>query len=389
MAGQEKREHKRQRICPITGIGRLSKSERARCAKEIIAASGADTIEHFHRAVTQGSAITFREQSVKWLEHVRKRRRKPVATATLESWTGCLDKWINPAIGDLPLSQIGNGVLKSVVTQMAEGGLSPKTINTYCQPVKMVVASAVDANGDRIYPRTWNAEFVDMPLIRKDKQNTPSFSAGTMTGLASWKKQRERMIFTLCGATGLRIGELLGLEIDKHISPDFRTLTIVQKARHGKIEQRLKTPDGQRQVDLHSQIADLLRKFVGTRTSGLLFRTRLGTPVGQSHVIRRHLHPALKRLGYVNPVTGDHKAGYHAFRRFRNTHLRNHTDCPAGLIKFWMGHAEQDMSDRYDKIREDLAFRKDVAERAGFGFELPVVPSVPSVAETTDSAIAA
>ena len=34
-----------------------------------------------------------------------------------------------------------------------------------------------------------------------------------MTGLARWKKPRERMIFILCGARGLRIGEVLGIEI--------------------------------------------------------------------------------------------------------------------------------------------------------------------------------
>jgi hypothetical protein len=31
------------------------------------------------------------------------------------------------------------------------------------------------------------------------------------------------MIFILCGAAGLRIGEVLGIEIDKHISPDLES----------------------------------------------------------------------------------------------------------------------------------------------------------------------
>ena len=57
---------------------------------------------------------------------------------------------------------------------------------------------------------------------------TPSFSADVMTGLARWKKPRERMIFVLCGAAGLRIGEVLGIEIDKHIAPDFLTLYLKQ-----------------------------------------------------------------------------------------------------------------------------------------------------------------
>ena len=92
----------------------------------------------------------------------------------------------------------------------------------------------------------------------------------------------------------------------------------------------------------------------------------------------------------MNPYTGTHKAGNHAFRRFRNTYLRNYTDCPEGLYKYWMGHAGKDMSDLYDKIKEDVAFRRKWAERCGFGFELPsVVPNVPKTAEKTEAAEAA
>ena len=57
--------------------------------------------------------------------------------------------------------------------------------------------------------------------------------------------------------------------------------------------------------------------------------------------------------------TGTPKAGNHAFRRFRNTFLRNYTDCPEGLYKYWLGHSGKDMSDLYDKIKEDVQFRKN------------------------------
>jgi hypothetical protein len=43
-----------------------------------------------------------------------------------------------------------------------------------------------------------------------------------------------------------------------------------------------------------------------------------------------------------------------------------------------MGHADENMSDLYDKIKEDVEFRMKWAEKCGFGFELPsVVPNVP------------
>jgi hypothetical protein len=114
----------------------------------------------------------------------------------------------------------------------------------------MVVASAVNDEGEEIYPRKWNHEFIDMPVVEEEKQNTPTFSSDVMTGLARWKKERERMIFVMCGAGGFRVGEALGVEIDKHISPDFLTIFVQQKIHHGRLEPRLKTANGFRQVDL-------------------------------------------------------------------------------------------------------------------------------------------
>jgi len=62
--------------------------------------------------------------------------------------------------------------------------------------------------------------------------------------------------------------------------------------------------------------------------AGFLFCTRKGKPVSPTNIIRRHLHKALKELKYVNPFPRTHKAGIHAFRRVRNTYLRNYTECP-------------------------------------------------------------
>jgi integrase len=117
-----------------------------------------------------------------------------------------------------------------------------------------------------------------------------------------------------------------------------------------------------------------------------LFCSRQGNPLSQTNILYRHLHPALKQLGYLNPFTGTHKAGNHVFRRFRNTYLRNHANCPEGVLKFWMGHAPETMSDLYDKIRHDVVFRKDVAERVGIGFRLQasIAPNAPRKSEQVE-----
>jgi hypothetical protein len=75
------------------------------------------------------------------------------------------------------------------------------------------------------------------------------------------------------------------------------------------------------------------------------------------------LYPTLKELKWQDSGSGIKQAGSHAFRRFRNTYLRNHTLTPDGVIKFWMGHSGENMSDQYDKIRQDMKFRREVVEK--------------------------
>ena len=390
--GQYQRSHKRAKVCPVSGPGSVSKSERIRRAREIVAASGADSVEHFNEVVQQKKceAVTFSQRSLRWLEYLRKRKRKPVAVSTIGDYESIIRNWINPHIEDCPISDVNNRTLKHLVEKMTAAGLSPKTIDTYLQVPKAVVASVLDNDGNQVFPRKWNNEFIDLPIVESAEQNRPSFSSDVMSGLACWRYPKERMLFILAGATGMRIGESLGLEIDKHFSKDFLTITINQKVRHCKVEPRVKTASAKRQVDLHPSIAGLLRNFVGERTTGFLFQSRNGVPLSSSNVIRRHLHPALKELGYVNPCTGTHKAGNHAFRRYRNTYLRNETSCPKGLRDYWLGHTGNSMDDLYDRVKDDSAFRRKKAEEYGIGFTLPsVVPNVPRFAGKTKAAKAA
>ena len=131
--------------------------------KEIIEASGADTAEHFEKVVRSNHGITFREQAEIWLEQMKNRKRKPVAPSTLENWERCLRNWLNPNIGDMPLDSIGNLVLKDVDATMVTDGPGARAIRSYTNAVKMVVASAVNEEGDALYPRKWNHEFIGLP----------------------------------------------------------------------------------------------------------------------------------------------------------------------------------------------------------------------------------
>ena len=147
----------------------------------------------------------------------------------------------------------------------------------------------------------------------------------------------------------------------------------------GEIHDYLKTENGEREIDLPEDVANLLVEFIGNRTSGLLFKTRYGKQWSQSNILRRHLHPALEEVGFQ-------KAGAHSFRRYRNTFLRNLTDCSESVRGFRLGWGSEGMSARYDHIKANVEFRKKEANRVGVGFDVPaslasIEPTEPKKAE--------
>jgi integrase len=193
--------------------------------------------------------------------------------------------------------------------------------------------------------------------------------------IAAAKKEKYRTLLTLCAAGGLRLGEALGIQVGS-VSPDGTTIKICQKAWKAHLHKRLKTENGKREIDLHSSVGAMLRKFIGQKQSGLLFCSKAGKPLGQSNILRRTLHPILAELGQP-------KCGAHAFRRFRLTWLRENA-VPKDLEHFWMGHADEEVGDLYSQLESNVKFRRDVAERIGLGFELPaengvLIPMIPKI----------
>jgi hypothetical protein len=81
------------------------------------------------------------------------RKRKPIAPSTLATWESCLENWLYPNIGHMPLDNIKNLTLKSFGIKMVEGSLGESAIRSYTNVVKMVVASAVNEEGEELFPR--------------------------------------------------------------------------------------------------------------------------------------------------------------------------------------------------------------------------------------------
>jgi integrase len=332
-------------------------------------------INSTRRIIEATSSIFFRRQAEIWLKSLSQRKRNPLEQATIDTRRYALDKWIHPFFAGKLVAEITNRSIREFVEHI--GTLSASTIRDYSNIVKAVVASAIDENGEEVFPRKWNEEYIDAPLIGQQRQ--PSLDPEKMEAVIRSARGQFRMLYHLLAGCGpLRVGEALGLDIS-NISENRRTLRICQKAKRGKIQPYLKTAAGERarakaglvalascktssrEVDLCTDLSNALRGFIGSRRTGLLFATAAGRQLLQSNTLQDSLHPILKKLEVP-------KGGFNIFRRFRITHVAK-SECPEFLRHFWSGHAQKH-SERYIKLLGDPDFRLQWAEKIGTGFTL-------------------
>ncbi len=354
--GRSTRACPRVRICPAEGPGTLNASERSRRLKQILVEHGANSEVAARQAVAANLGITFEEQSEKWLQTVQNRKRNPVKPRTAKTWQSHL-KYINSKIGPMQLADVNNRAMRDFVAEMASEPFSPKTIENYLAVVKSVVASVRNEKGERIYRVDWNHEYMDVPIIAE--QNAPSFTASEIEAIISIAEGQDRVIYALLAGSGLRIGECFALRVEdvRDTVLDVRHASwegAIFSPKHGKI----------REVDIHSDLADLLREHIGGRKTGFVFPSDNETPLRKSNLLRRSLHPILAERN-LKP------RGFHAFRRFRVAHLRKQL-VPEILLRIWIGHSTEGITDKYalEGVKRDTMFRTMVAQKAGLGFNL-------------------
>ena len=133
--------------------------------------------------------------------------------------------------------------------------------------------------------------------------------------------QRERVIVLLAGSTGLRRGELIGLrwgDIDFELKQANVTHSIWRN-----VEGDTKTEASRKPVPLPAVVLEELKEWKNTTLyragNDFLFPSVAANgahPVAPEMVLRRHIRPALKKIGVTKQV------GFHTFRHTLATLLR-------------------------------------------------------------------
>lgn len=295
--------------------------------------------------------MNIKTQSEVFIDNLKSRRRNPIKPRTLAAYSSYLRSWIVPLLGDETLDTLENGKMRKFVAKLSEEGLSASTIVSIVNCLKGVVSSALDENGNEIYARKWNNDFIDLPIVNQRDQKAPIIGRPELESAISRAQGIYKPLYITLAGTGARISEGLGIQAGPDDGkgsfwvPDQSKIVIRGQWQDGQFLTP-KTDSGFREIDIPNALNQVLQELspeVGKR----IFDIDL---LSSYRVLKQNQIP-----------------GYHSLRRRRITHLRE-TGVPEDLIRFWAGHQDRSITDRYSKMATNVSLRREWAERAGLGF---------------------
>jgi integrase len=258
---------------------------------------------------------------------------------------------LRPFLGGLPLDSIGTGILNDWITSLVKAGLDPKTVENKYKYFTQIMNWHAKQNDQP--KRTW---YPDLPPIpdKEARSYLPHEMIQIIDASESYPawgqpKGQYKPLFRLDAFGGFRSGEVTGLIVE---DLDFASgIVHVQRSIYKGKEVPTKGKRN-RKVIVDSITMQMVQDFLGGRTTGRVFRSRVGTPIRNSQ-----LNIVLTK---VTAGLGLKRGTMHGFRHGRISLL---AACGVSdkIIREQVGHRNQRTTDKY--THTELSVVRDTMER--------------------------
>lgn len=300
-----------------------------------------------------------------WKPYLERRNIKP---STRKGYESVLNIHILPVLGEAKLTEVVPLQIEDFLRGQAAKGLSAKTIRNILMLLKGIFSLAED-----------NDLIAKTPVRKRHKPNV------TRTEKTTWTAQQVRLIidkvpeeyralFVCAALTGLRLGELLGLQW-KHIDFSSAKLRIEQSLWNRQLVSP-KTKGSVRTLPfgevLGKTLAHHFQNSRHTEPTNFVFSKSDGSPLQPDLLRRDVLYPALDRLQIPRAARS---AGFHTFRHSVGSFINAETG-NLKLAQKLLGHSNlSTTADIYTHTSAEAERDAAVAvERAIYGNLFPIVP---------------
>jgi integrase len=188
-------------------------------------------------------------------------------------------------------------------------------------------------------------------IVRKQR----ALSVEEVQLLAEHLEEPARTVFILAVTTGVRIGELLGLQVED-VDLSCGIIKIQRSVSRGQVDVT-KTEGSTRQVPIPPVLLDVLTAHINgaalsarseneRQPANWLFPSEAGTPLSDRNLINRHIYPVSKKLGIPH-------FSWHSLRHTFSTLGGNEGTIPTLVMKQLLGHSKLSTTQKYMHELED------------------------------------
>ena len=281
---------------------------------------------------------TFAEFSERWLNIYAEIKTKP---STFRSYKDMISNHLIPYMGDYPLQDVDTVMLQEYVALRLKKA-KPKTVINELVPVKAMFKHAVKWGYLKFNP----AEGVERPRV--EKEEVQILTPVEINQFLDCVTLKYRTFFLTATLTGLRRGELLGLQ-GRDIDWNHNQIHVKRSLWNGQVVSP-KTKSSVRRVDMTPTLAQELRRHKFSHSiedSGFVFCNAEGKPLSPDSIVRRQFLPALERAGVK-------RVRFHDLRH-TNVALRLEQGQNIKYIQNQLGHASiQTTIDRYGHLLKEV-----------------------------------
>lgn len=161
--------------------------------------------------------------------------------------------------------------------------LAPATIRDYSNIVKAIVASAVNAQGDELFARTWKEEFIDTPIVQYQRQ--PSTDKAEMEAILKEATCQNRMLYAL-------LADAVHSAPARRFASRSASMSVKTAARSTFARRRsaaLFSPRQRRRVEHRSSATE--KRLAGTWISAQSWQECCGTLLARAHPVFCSVRP--------------------------------------------------------------------------------------------------
>jgi integrase len=321
------------------------------------------------------SRITVESYFTDWIETYEGRTARGFSETSRSLYRRAINDHALPTWRTWKLGEVEPAEVRALYRRLRAGGKSTATLRTLRAALSAMYSTAVedgatDANPIRGVRLPGGESDEEQKRAKALSREELRIFLGALPDEGYW-----RLFFEFLAATGLRIGEAVGLTWENLDLGDQPKVKVREQVYRGK-RKRLKSKDGKRDIPLSASLAKKLlahRRDAYVSPKAPVFATTTESELDPHNVRRTVLRPVALSLGYYELVKDKDGSprerttlGFHAFRHTCASLLfaegRN-----VKQVQRWLGHAKASITlDTYLHLLDE-----------GVGEPLEIAPAEP------------